>query len=52
LARRGQPTTVLGEKPPTTIAPGRSIFIFVDDFHLDAESLIRARKALLLTIDK
>lgn len=54
LARRGQPATIPGEKPPTTITPppGRSIFIFVDDFHLDGDSFTRMRKALLATIDK
>jgi VWFA-related protein len=53
-ARRGQPATALGENPTTTVAPppGRSIFIFVDDFHLDADSFIRMRQALLVTIDK
>lgn len=53
-ARRGQPATAMGEKPTTTITPppGRSIFLFVDDFHLDGESLIRTRKTLLNTIDK
>jgi VWFA-related protein len=53
-ARRSQPATVMGEKPPVTITPpaGRSIFIFVDDFHLDGESLIRTRKTLVNTIDK
>ncbi len=53
-ARRSQPATAMGEKPPVTITPpaGRSIFIFVDDFHLDAESLIRTRKTLVNTIDK
>ncbi len=53
-ARRSQPATAMGEKPPLTITPpaGRSIFIFVDDFHLDGESLIRTRKTLINTIDK
>jgi VWFA-related protein len=53
-ARRAQPATIMGEKPPRTITPpaGRSIFIFLDDFHLDAESFLRTRKTLLDTIDK
>ncbi|HSS19206.1 MAG TPA: VWA domain-containing protein [Pyrinomonadaceae bacterium] len=53
-ARRGQPATVLGETPATTITPpaGRSIFLFFDDLHLAAENLQRARKTLINTIDK
>lgn len=53
-ARRGQPSTILGEKPERTITPpaGRSIFLFLDDFHLDGESLLRTRKTLINTIDK
>ena len=53
-ARRAQPATAVGEKPATTITPppGRSVFMFVDDLHLDADSLSRTRKTLLNVIDK
>ena len=53
-ARGGQPITVTGEKTPSpiTVVEGRSLFLFVDDLHLDGESLIRTKKMLANTIDE
>ncbi|HEV7799315.1 MAG TPA: hypothetical protein VGO73_14240, partial [Pyrinomonadaceae bacterium] len=53
-ARAGRPLTVTGEKAPSpiTAVEGRSLFLFVDDLHLDAESLMRTRKMLSNTIDE
>jgi len=53
-ARGGRPATVTGEKAPSpiTVVEGRSLFLFVDDLHLDGESLIRTRKMLSNTVDE
>lgn len=53
-ARGGRPLMVTGEKAPSPITPveGRSLFLFVDDLHLESESLMRTRKMLGNTIDE
>lgn len=53
-ARGGRPATVTGEKAPSpiTVVEGRSLFLFVDDLHLDGESLSRTRKMLANTVDE
>lgn len=53
-ARGGRPITVTGEKTPSpiTVVEGRSLFLFVDDLHLDGESLIRSKKMLSNTVDE
>lgn len=53
-ARGGRPATVTGEKAPSpiTAVEGRSLFLFVDDLHLDGESLSRTRKMLANTVDE
>ncbi len=53
-ARGGRPATVIGEKIPSpiTVVEGRSLFMFVDDLHLNGESLIRTRKMLSNTVDE
>jgi VWFA-related protein len=39
-------------EPKVVISNGRTVIFFVDDVHLGADSLVRARKALLEFIDK
>lgn len=53
-ARGGRPATVTGEKAPSpiTVVEGRSLFLFVDDLHLNGESLSRTRKMLSNTVDQ
>jgi len=53
-ARGGRPATVTGEKLPSpiTVVEGRSLFLFVDDLHLDGESLSRTRIMLSNTVDE
>ena len=53
-ARGARPATVMGEKGPSpiTAVEGRSLFLFVDDFHLSTESVMRTRKMLANTIDE
>ena len=53
-ARAGRPVTITGDKTPSpiTVVEGRSLFLFVDDVHLAAESLMRTRKMLSNTIDE
>jgi len=42
----------IGPDRKVSLQPGRLIFFFVDDLHLNAESLTRARKALLHFVDQ
>lgn len=53
-ARGARPATITGDQPPSSITPveGRSLFLFIDDLHLEGESLIRTRKMLSNTIDE
>lgn len=44
-----QPVTL---PPPATSEAGRSLFFFVDDYHLSADSVLRVRKSLLRSIDR
>ncbi len=41
-----------GSAPPRPLDRGRTIFFFIDDLHLSAESVPRIRKSLLNFIDK
>ncbi len=53
-ARGGRPLTVTGGTTPSplTVVEGRSLFLFVDDLHLNGESLIRTKKLLSNTVDE
>jgi VWFA-related protein len=51
-AARGVARTAPGSAPVRPVDRGRTIFFFVDDLHLTAESVLRTRKTLLNFIEK
>lgn len=51
-ARAGAAAAAERESPVRVSNRGRTIIFFIDDFHLSAESLQRARKSMLYFIDK
>ena len=44
-------TTATTAASPAAASRGRTVYFFVDDFHLDAESFIRARKLVLQAVE-
>src|SRR2546430_2802907 len=51
LRSRSKSTTAVSENAPVTENLGRTIVFFIDDLHLSADSLARARKTLAQFID-